>query len=69
MSRLVVPLISLVALLHSTLGDARAQMPSFPVPERGTRLPDVTVYDEHGEPFTTKSLRGRYSVLVFGCLT
>jgi cytochrome oxidase Cu insertion factor (SCO1/SenC/PrrC family) len=32
-------------------------------------LPDVVLYDEHGEEFSTTSLRGQYSVLVFGCLT
>lgn len=35
----------------------------------GTPLPDVTVFDEQGKEFKTASLRGSYTVLVFGCLT
>ena len=35
----------------------------------GTRLPEVSIFDEEGRPFETKTLRGKYSVLVFGCLT
>jgi cytochrome oxidase Cu insertion factor (SCO1/SenC/PrrC family) len=35
----------------------------------GSLLPEVTLYDEHGEEFSTTSLREHYSVLVFGCLT
>ncbi len=37
--------------------------------EVGTPLPDVSIFDETGQPFETSSLRGNYSVLVFGCLT
>ena len=39
------------------------------LPEVGTTLPDITLYDDQGEEFSTTSLRGQYSVLVFGCLT
>ena len=39
------------------------------VPKPGTMLPDVSVYDEQGKRFSTSSLRGSYTVLVFGCLT
>ncbi len=39
------------------------------VPAVGTMLPDVAVIDEQGEKFSTSSLRGSYTVLVFGCLT
>jgi len=39
------------------------------LPEVGTMLPDITLYDDGGEEFSTSSLRGQYSVLVFGCLT
>jgi cytochrome oxidase Cu insertion factor (SCO1/SenC/PrrC family) len=35
----------------------------------GTTLPKVNVYDEQGERFSTASLKGSYTVLVFGCLT
>ena len=38
-------------------------------PAVGDPLPDVTVYTPDGKEFSTKSLRGHYSVLTFGCLT
>ena len=41
----------------------------FGLPEVGTTLPTVTVFDEQGKEFSTASLRGQHSVLVFGCLT
>ncbi|MBC8352342.1 MAG: hypothetical protein H8E66_10155 [Planctomycetes bacterium] len=39
------------------------------LPKIGTTLPDITLYDDSGEEISTTSLRGQYSVLVFGCLT
>jgi len=39
------------------------------LPEVGTMIPDVSFYDDGGKEFSTTSLRGQYSVLVFGCLT
>ena len=39
-------------------------------PRVGEPIPDVTGYDEQGEPFPLRArLRGSYTVLVFGCLT
>ncbi len=35
----------------------------------GQTLPDITVYDAEGKEFKLSSLKGDYSVLVFGCLT
>ena len=35
----------------------------------GSPMPEVTVFDEDGKPFETASLKGKYSVVVFGCLT
>lgn len=35
----------------------------------GSPMPEVTVFDETGKPFETASLKGKYSVVVFGCLT
>jgi cytochrome oxidase Cu insertion factor (SCO1/SenC/PrrC family) len=43
--------------------------PGGELPAVGSMLPDVALYDEHGEEFSTTSLRGQHSVLVFGCLT
>jgi len=39
------------------------------MPKVGSILPEITLYDDRGKEFSTKSLRGQYSVLVFGCLT
>ncbi len=41
----------------------------FHLPQPGSRLPDLTVYDQEGKPLALKSLRGSWTVLVFGCLT
>jgi cytochrome oxidase Cu insertion factor (SCO1/SenC/PrrC family) len=38
-------------------------------PAVGDLLPDVEVCTPDGKPFNTAELRGRYAVLVFGCLT
>ncbi len=38
-------------------------------PEVGQPLPDITVFDAEGKEFKLSSLKGDYSVLVFGCLT
>lgn len=35
----------------------------------GDTLPDLVVYDTNGKEVSTKSLRGHYTVLTFGCLT
>jgi len=38
-------------------------------PALGQPLPDLTVFDAEGREFKLSSLKGDYSVLVFGCLT
>jgi len=38
-------------------------------PDVGDPLPDVSGYDADGKEFKLSSLKGHYSVLVFGCLT
>jgi len=38
-------------------------------PKTGSLLPDVSAYDENGKKFKLRSLKGSYTVLVFGCLT
>jgi cytochrome oxidase Cu insertion factor (SCO1/SenC/PrrC family) len=50
-------------------GGRPSRGPGGDLPKVGSILPDVRLYDERGEEFSTKSLRGQYSVLVFGCLT
>ena len=37
--------------------------------EIGMQLPDLTVYNAGGRPFSLAELKGSYAVLVFGCLT
>lgn len=37
--------------------------------EVGSQLPEVTIFDADGNEFETASMKGGYSVLVFGCLT
>ena len=34
-----------------------------------TQMPDVNVFDSKGAPLSTDTLKGSYTVLVFGCLT
>ncbi len=41
--------------------------PNFP--EAGQQMPDVEVFDESGDAFRTSLLEGKYTVLIFGCLT
>lgn len=50
-------------------GPGTSRGPGGTLPEVGTMLPDITLYKDNGEAFSTTSLRGQYSVLVFGCLT
>ena len=38
-------------------------------PRVGETLPAVSAFDEQGQPFDLDQLKGKYSVLVFGCLT
>ena len=35
----------------------------------GKQLPEINVLDSQGKPMSTSDLRGRHTVLVFGCLT
>jgi cytochrome oxidase Cu insertion factor (SCO1/SenC/PrrC family) len=38
-------------------------------PQVGDQLPDVQVFTDTGDPFRMSALKGKYTVLVFGCLT
>lgn len=68
MIRRSLPIITMVVAATLTPQLARAQG-GFRVPDADTMLPEVTVLDDQGQPFATKTLREHYSVLVFGCLT
>jgi hypothetical protein len=50
-------------------GKNRGNLSDHRIPAVGTELPELKAFDEFGNPFSTSSLRGSYSVLVFGCLT
>ncbi|MBS1829055.1 MAG: hypothetical protein JST93_27375 [Acidobacteria bacterium] len=38
-------------------------------PAVGASFPGVSIFDETGKPFHTSTLKGRWTVLVSGCLT
>jgi len=38
-------------------------------PKIGDQLPDVAIYTDSGDPYRTSLLKGKYTVLVVGCLT
>ena len=38
-------------------------------PQIGETIPDVMIYDNQGNPISIHSLKGKYKVIVFGCLT
>ena len=42
---------------------------AFSFPQAGDSLPDITVFDAQGDPFELTSVKGKPTVLVFGCLT
>lgn len=59
-----------MALLTSV---ASAQLPGNMIkdtaPDVGEMIPNVTVLDESGDEYELWRLKGKYTVLVFGCLT
>lgn len=38
-------------------------------PKLGQTMPDASAFDENGNPFELNQTRGKYTVIVFGCLT
>ena len=38
-------------------------------PVVGDTLDEVKLFDAEGNPFSTRDMRGKHTVLVFGCLT
>ncbi len=74
MSRIAFSLLVILASAHAALAQpgssgASSRPGGFGLPQVGSALPDVTVFNDDSSEFSTKSLRGHYSVLVFGCLT
>lgn len=35
----------------------------------GQKVPDVTIHDDKGDLFPLANLKGKYTVITFGCLT
>ena len=54
-------------LLPAAAGVAqnRGPMPLGP----GDRFPEIDVHDASGKKFSTRSLKGKYTVIINGCLT
>lgn len=65
--------IVLAMSLVLTAAPAIAQLPGGMIkdaaPDVGEMIPNVTVLDEKGDEFEMYRLKGKYTVLVFGCLT
>ena len=68
--------------LALSLNSAALPQPGAPDPQRaqrngfaasglkaGSLFPAVDIYDTEGKPFNTRSLKGKYTVIVNGCLT
>lgn len=51
------------------LGGSRGGFSQSGFPAVGDVLPDVSAYDADGKSFKLRSVKGKYTVLVFGCLT
>ena len=71
MMRILATLLTITLLTSSAIGQPGRSRGrgGFRVPKVGTQLPGVQLFDDQGKPFKLSSLRGHYSVLVFGCLT
>ena len=39
------------------------------LPAEGSQLPELSIFDDAGNEFSTEVLREHYTVIVFGCLT
>ena len=66
--------LALAMILLSATAEAQRRVPGRSGslnsgPAIGAKLPDVTALDENGNEISLRSMRGRHTVLVFGCLT
>jgi len=50
-------------------GDAVVKQFEAAAPAVGATFPNLAIHDEAGKPFHTSSLKGRWTVIVSGCLT
>lgn len=56
-------------------GNGEGRRPQLPkllrddAPKVGDALPDVQMFTDTGDEFRTSLLKGKYTVIVFGCLT
>ena len=65
-----------IGILTASLGAADIKKPEAQesgmtdrLPAVGSAVPDLEIYSETGDPFRTSLFKGRYTVIVFGCLT
>lgn len=58
-----------VAVMATLSLSMAASAQRSPVPSPGQAVPDVAGYDEQGERFELSRLKGKHTVIVFGCLT
>ncbi|MFN7935576.1 MAG: hypothetical protein U0R19_19755 [Bryobacteraceae bacterium] len=50
-------------------GDNVVRLFEAAAPAAGAPFPALSIFDETGRPYNTSSLKGRWTVLVSGCLT
>lgn len=72
--RFRVPALLLVSLVFQAVaagqGSERRGGGGENMPKIGSLIPEISVFDERGESFPLREkLKGRYAVIVFGCLT
>ena len=77
MKSLIITLVGLIATVSASL--LQGQKTEFvdgynarharKKPVVGDSLKDVKLFDAEGKKFSTKTLKGKHTVLVFGCLT
>lgn len=56
------------AFVLALAGASTAQMRGS-IPQPGDPMPDVSGFDDEGNPFELTKLHGKHTVIVFGCLT
>ncbi|MDA1017339.1 MAG: hypothetical protein O3A00_23140 [Planctomycetota bacterium] len=69
MHRLLLTSVAFGTIVGIAFGQPGQSRGGFGVPKSGTMLPAVSAFNDKGETFSTRDLKGSYSVLVFGCLT
>jgi len=64
--------ISAMVMPAAAQNSGRRGMPKMfgpDAPNVGDTLPDVTIYNDKGDKIRIRAIKGKYRVIVFGCLT